>query len=703
MSSLVSDLLNNPVLRQARRLSRSSISSDFADPVTNQRVARDSTDAASSAETPHAAGVQPTAPALEDGRAPISSVSGGPLVASPTTENEESEVGLAVEEESHSRSTPDSLRHSSIVPLRLASLRSDRGSTDDDVSDNPSFGTPGRFQTASPISTSFNMSSSARESPAESLTRRTTQDSTHSATAGSGVQHHRNSSLPEDDGMGELRRKIVRIQSMDVASETKAMMMHQVLTQEYNKSQTTLNAKHLARPHSPSSMVSQERPSTPASLGSFNFWQANDTPPESSPMTSNHGFQLSPEDLQPTFVPLPSRIVNEDIEDAEESGGSPVEPVPQLGCPHYKRNVKLQCSSCDRWYTCRFCHDEGEDHVLKRRETKNMLCMLCGYAQRAGETCMNCGVRSAWYYCHICHLWDDDASKKHKCVERASDCDCPICGEYLFNSPQTVVFMKCGHTIHQICYKDLMKTSYKCPICSQSVVNMETQFRNLDRAIESQPMPPQFQDTQAMISCNDCYAKSLVKYHWLGLKCAVCDSYNTAQLQIMSIPTNGSGPSESDIIPGPRAELFVEDVQPLSSIRSERPVFVPRPTRRRRHSSHVHPVSSPSHPSSQRFSPYPTPQRIGRSVSPLRSPHTEELAGVAGTVPLAVEADEEDEDDLDFWGRDMRRSPRTEASNIEGEGDELEESEEDSWSEMDEEEDEEEGDDVDRMDLIGHR
>lgn len=110
----------------------------------------------------------------------------------------------------------------------------------------------------------------------------------------------------------------------------------------------------------------------------------------------------------------------------------------------------------------------------------------------------------------------------HKCIERSTDCDCPICGEYMFTSPETVVFMQCGHSIHHKCYYEHMKTSYRCPICSRSVVNMETQFRNLDRAIESQPMPAQFRDTRALVYCSDCCSKSSVKYHWLGLKCGLC-------------------------------------------------------------------------------------------------------------------------------------------------------------------------------------
>ena len=50
---------------------------------------------------------------------------------------------------------------------------------------------------------------------------------------------------------------------------------------------------------------------------------------------------------------------------------------------------------------------------------------------------------------------------------------------------------------------------------------MEMTFKQIDRDIESQPMPAQFQDTKALVYCNDCSAKTTVKYHWMGLKCAV--------------------------------------------------------------------------------------------------------------------------------------------------------------------------------------
>lgn len=103
----------------------------------------------------------------------------------------------------------------------------------------------------------------------------------------------------------------------------------------------------------------------------------------------------------------------------------------------------------------------------------------------------------------------------------------------MFTSPRPVVFMTCGHSIHKRCYDQHMSVSYKCPICNKSLANMETQFRNLDVAIQGQPMPAEFRDTQALVLCNDCSGRSTVPYHWLGLKCRICLSYNTVELQIL--------------------------------------------------------------------------------------------------------------------------------------------------------------------------
>jgi hypothetical protein len=242
-----------------------------------------------------------------------------------------------------------------------------------------------------------------------------------------------------------------------------------------------------------------------------------------------------------------------------------------------------------------------------------------------------------------------------------------------------------------------MKTSYKCPICSQSIVNMESQFRNLDRAIDGQPMPPQFQDTKAMVSCNDCYAKSLVKYHWLGLKCAICDSYNTAQLQILTLRDDDT---EVPPVVIPETENTPEITNGINNASdSRRRLTLPNGVHRnRRHSSHTLPV--PIATQTSRFSPYQVPQRIGRSVSPFRSDNIFN-SPVHLTEPIHT-GESEDEEDLDFWGG---HAPRTPLSHREHEAKENEEelSDSDSVSTDDDFDDDDDGDEEDRMELFGHR
>lgn len=275
--------------------------------------------------------------------------------------------------------------------------------------------------------------------------------------------------------------------------------------------------------------------------------------------------------------------------------------------------------------------------------------------------------------------------KSHKCIERVSDCDCPICGEYMFTSPSPVVFMLCGHGIHKACYDEHMKSSYKCPICSKSTVNMETQFRNLDRAIDSQPMPPQFQDTKAMVSCNDCYAKSAVKYHWLGLKCAICDSYNTAQLSILSDPAVEVPPLES---------RESESATPQAPENLDAPASA-YASRTRRYSANVL-LLSPQE-TRIRFSPYIRPARTARSVSPVRG-----LRFLDSSEAIAESDDSADEDTLDFWGGDERRSIT--AAEVVEEKVEEDSEEDDTGSDNDCDDDDDDGEDeADEFALFGHR
>ena len=88
-----------------------------------------------------------------------------------------------------------------------------------------------------------------------------------------------------------------------------------------------------------------------------------------------------------------------------------------------------------------------------------------------------------------------------------------------------------------------------------------------------------------------------------------------------------------------------------------------------------------------RFSPYLLPHRTGRSASP---PHGPSLA--------ETQADDEDEEEVDFWGGS---SPRDQAMKDGSDGDDEEE-DEDEDEDM-EEDIEDDADDAEVIDIFGHR
>ncbi|KAF1810182.1 zf-CHY-domain-containing protein [Eremomyces bilateralis CBS 781.70] len=424
-------------------------------------------------------------------------------------------------------------------------------------------------------------------------------------------------SLPEDDGMAALRAKIHAIRDSVESNDEKAMLMHEIMTERW----MVLKYPHLAQAQSPASAVGAQVGigSPPAVLSPL----GSPTPirgmrfagSDASAEDPTNPYNVCEKDLEPSYRPRRNRsdadVREVPTEQEADKEGPDSEPT-QLGCAHYKRNVKLQCATCQKWYPCRHCHNDAEpSHALPRHLTKNMLCMLCKTPQPAGATCINCTETTAYHYCDICKLWDDDVDKPiyhcadcglcrrgeglgkdfvhckectvciliqhfptHRCLPRATDRDCPICFTYMFTSSDSIVAMPCGHYLHQKCYNEYMKREYRCPICKRSAINMELEWRKLGEEIERQPMPDEYDEhahsdsdsgsdedripsryrnpgsrpaqrrgpRMAAVRCNDCGSRSDVRFHWLGCKCSLCDSYNTDE-----ITTSASGPD----IPSP--------------------------------------------------------------------------------------------------------------------------------------------------------
>jgi uncharacterized CHY-type Zn-finger protein len=215
-------------------------------------------------------------------------------------------------------------------------------------------------------------------------------------------------SLPADDGMAHLRMRIHEIRDLKTTDQERARMIHSLMTERY----------HLIRPTSPSSFISHDRPYTPNSGESiFSEFHASSPYSSASDVDPENPYNLQEGDTAPTYRPHQHDSADHEEEEDEVAEGELV-----LGCQHYKRNVKVQCYECRRWYTCRHCHDAVEDHSLNRSRTQNMLCMACGTPQQAAEHCKECGTQAACYYCDICKLWDNNSKKKiYHCP------DCEIC------------------------------------------------------------------------------------------------------------------------------------------------------------------------------------------------------------------------------------------------------------------------------------
>lgn len=427
MSHFISAFLVEPVVRQARRFSRPSISHEpFPTAEQPPLIGHGQPDNSHALALPQEL-EHPILRFDNDMTFQDPSISGQPVVLSPT-----SEIG-GLEAEIQALHHPESSSSGSLDLQNTASGRERANSRmEDGSSSNPLHRIAERFRSTN---TSHSSSIYSLDNPEITLvegsvaSRRYTGQEANRRGTGSYNSRMVDGVLPADDGMGSMRRRIVEIQNSISSTSDKSRLIHELMTHEYSLFQSSLQASHHPRTRSPASIRSQDRPLTPNSGHSnCDVGQPASPPTSHSSATDNeNSFYISLEDLKPTYYSKPtlpelSRSTEPASPDQRRSSTEQEDDKMPLGCAHYRRNVKLQCSACHRWYTCRFCHDEVEDHSLNRRATKNMLCMPCGYAQAASEECRDCGVRSAWYYCGVCKLWDDDPQKSiYHCD------DCGIC------------------------------------------------------------------------------------------------------------------------------------------------------------------------------------------------------------------------------------------------------------------------------------
>lgn len=286
----------------------------------------------------------------------------------------------------------------------------------------------------------------------------------------------------------------------------------------------------------------------------------------------------------------------------------------------------------------------------------------------------------------------------------------------MFDSVKRVIFMDCGHTIHHSCFRELLKSSYRCPLCNKSVVNMEIQFRNYDAAIQNQPMPDEYRDTRAVVSCNDCSAKSQTAYHWLGLRCSICRSYNTVALQLLDLPSNAMAAPGSEVAAlavgagaGAVSASQAMDLLPSPPLAAVAPPTMSAgPSRQGSRQGLQHLASwtaaaGPTQPSLPQETSESSMESAGPAYSPDRMDTSPPPLPVPAVALRAEDFDEDlDDDDPDgFWDGDVMGhilSSPGESDNdagSRGSGSDFEEDSDDEEEEEDEKED--------PLSLPGHR
>lgn len=243
-------------------------------------------------------------------------------------------------------------------------------------------------------------------------------------------------------------------------------------------------------------------------------------------------------------------------------------------CVHYERNCNIVAPCCDRVFGCRICHDElsptGHPE-MNRFMVQEVVCKNCNTRQAASNQCIHCQTIFGEYHCGRCNLWMSLSKKPfhceqcgfcrvggaenfkhcneccmcisvgvfetHQCFKDKYKNNCPVCREDMFSSRQSPQDLPCGHAIHAHCFRKLAGFDYRCPICKKTVVSQQSMAAAWEaraRDIAEHPMPADLQRV-VNIMCNDCETKSHgQQWHFLGIQCPSCNSFNTVVEQVLS-------------------------------------------------------------------------------------------------------------------------------------------------------------------------
>lgn len=207
-------------------------------------------------------------------------------------------------------------------------------------------------------------------------------------------------------------------------------------------------------------------------------------------------------------------------------------PNGHYGCSHYQRKCFIEAPCCGKFYVCRFCHDENENHRIDRFAVRTIKCMICGEVQSVGQTCKNSRCRDitaptrltkfGHYFCEVCKFFDDSGRElyhcdkcglcrvgnpatnihcdtcdmcwnllgynQHRCKPNLLKENCPVCGEYLQWSRKTTYVLECGHSLHKDCMGVYYRRYLGCHRCLSPYQDLEL-GQDTSKSFENEIMP----------------------------------------------------------------------------------------------------------------------------------------------------------------------------------------------------------------------
>ena len=236
-----------------------------------------------------------------------------------------------------------------------------------------------------------------------------------------------------------------------------------------------------------------------------------------------------------------------------------------VGCEHYVRRCRLVATCCNKAYVCRHCHNDAEAHEMDRHAVKEVVCAECNNPQPVSNTCLNCGIQFAAYFCAVCNFFDDRTERNyyhcdkcgicrvkgnagefkhcdkcgtcvasldhdHKCKADRFHTDCPICLENLFHSTKPATVLPCGHPMHAHCQLNCFQQNrLSCPLCRKTMLppaRLQQHTAMMDALIEANPFQ---EELTFVVKCNDCDFNGPIAFHPYGMKCGGCGGYNTSK------------------------------------------------------------------------------------------------------------------------------------------------------------------------------